>query len=67
MEFRLDILSVITVLLVVAKIYGYIDLPWVWVFCPLWVPFALFCAFMIIFLLIMVVIAIFDFITNLFY
>jgi hypothetical protein len=33
----------------------------------LWVPFALFCAFMIIFLLIMVVIAIFDFITNLFY
>lgn len=66
MEIRLDILSIITVLLVIAKIFGYIDLAWVWVFAPLWVPLALFCVFMAITLIAMAVIAIIGFIADFF-
>ena len=67
MEIRLDVLSIITVLLVIAKIFGYIDLAWVWVFAPLWIPLALFCVCMALTLIAMAVVAIIGFIANLFY
>lgn len=34
----IPILGIITILLVCARIFGFIDLAWVWVFAPLWVP-----------------------------
>jgi hypothetical protein len=33
--------SWLTLIFVVAKIFGYIDWSWWWVFCPIWLPFAI--------------------------
>ena len=32
--------SLLTLIFVIAKIWGYIDWSWWWVFCPLWIPVA---------------------------
>ena len=30
----------LTILLVSAKLFDSIAIPWIWVFCPLWIPIA---------------------------
>ena len=37
--------GLLTLVFVVAKIMGKVDWPWLWVFCPLWIPALLFAAF----------------------
>jgi hypothetical protein len=37
---------------VVLKLTGVVDWSWLWVFAPLWIPFALFLGFFLLFLLI---------------
>ena len=32
---------VLTVMFFIAKILGYINWSWVWVFAPIWIPFAM--------------------------
>lgn len=34
-------LTLLTIVLVVLKVLGYLDLGWIWVFSPLWIPLGL--------------------------
>lgn len=41
-------LMLLTIAFFVAKVTGYIDWPWIWVFSPLWIPAALVMVFFVI-------------------
>lgn len=39
---------VLTVMFFIAKILGYINWSWVWVFAPIWIPFAMFAIMFVV-------------------
>jgi hypothetical protein len=41
-------LTLLTIVLVILKAFGYITFSWLWVFAPLWMPFSLFILYFII-------------------
>lgn len=34
-------LVLLTCILVICKVAGWLTIPWLWVFCPIWIPVAL--------------------------
>lgn len=43
--------GILFVVFLTLKLTGYIDWSWLWVTAPLWIPFAIFAAFTVVFLL----------------
>ena len=52
--------TVLGVVFLVLKLVGVIDWPWVWVLAPFWIPIALVVVFVIFWLLVVGIIAIFN-------
>lgn len=48
--------GLLTIVLIVLKLIKVIDISWIWVFSPLWIPTALYVAGLIIYLLIICII-----------
>lgn len=42
------IFGILTIIFVVGKILGYLAWSWVWVLAPLWIPYAVFAALMLL-------------------
>ena len=51
-------LIILTCILCILKVANYINIPWLWVFCPIWIPVALIGIFLafILFLFILSII-----------
>lgn len=45
---KLGFCSILTLVFVVAKILGYLDWSWLWVFSPLWLPLGSILAFILV-------------------
>jgi len=56
---KFPFISILTLMFVAAKLVGYIDWSWWWVFCPIWIEAAITIA-------VLVVIGIVALITNIF-
>lgn len=52
--------SLLAVLFIGLKLTGYIDWPWIWVLCPIWIGFAITVAFLVISFLVLLVVEIFK-------
>lgn len=46
--FSMGFLDVLTIAFIVLKLTGYVSWPWLWVLSPLWIPLALWLAFVLL-------------------
>lgn len=49
----IGVVPILTVVFVLAKLFGYTDMSWLWVFSPLWLPLAIILAVTVVFLVIL--------------
>jgi hypothetical protein len=52
--------GLLTIVLLLLKVFGKISIGWIWVFAPLWVPFGLLLGFLMLVFVIAVLVQVFD-------
>lgn len=57
---RVPLTTILFVVFLVLKLCGVIDWPWIWVFAPLWIPFALVLVLFIVLAIIYFIVTILD-------
>ena len=48
------IMMVLLILLIIGKVYGFLDISWIWVLSPIWIPIGIVLFFTILFIILLI-------------